>query len=79
MSSEKQDNVPDRQEKLKQQMFLLEDKENEWSVSLLQWYVTLKETSGTNTGLYLYKSANDQFLIILCESCEDQVPLWLVI
>ncbi|XP_078359944.1 cryptochrome-1-like [Oculina patagonica] len=29
ISSEKQDNVPDRQEKLKQQMFLLEDKENE--------------------------------------------------
>lgn len=29
VSSEKQDNVPDRQEKLKEQMFLLEDKENE--------------------------------------------------
>lgn len=29
VSSEKQDDVPDRQEKLKEQMFLLEDKENE--------------------------------------------------
>ena len=34
VSSEKQDNLPDRQEKLKEQMFLLEDKENEWSVCL---------------------------------------------
>ena len=34
-SCDKLDNVPDRQEKLKQQMFLLEDKENEWFDLLL--------------------------------------------